>query len=212
MVPAMSWHPRIGTVMIAGIVVIGAAVADAQCPFEHPTKAKGFTTSLVQAYYPCTFGGNAMTETGVPSCQPPETYRENNGSSANGWSWNEVKSAGTVRVSVIGRSAPDYRVKLKLYGVVDAFGPADGEGHFFMIVRATVADPSNGTMTMIDVPVSGMFTVTQGRATHTTTINAMLTAAYGFQLPACTALEIVDLAISDETGEPFGRVGVFLPS
>jgi hypothetical protein len=90
-------------VALAAVLAVGftASAVRAQCKYEHPKKAGKLQSNLVQAMVSCGNPGgnapNAMTEGGVPTCQPPETFNQQAGTPANGWQWNELKAQGKVQ-------------------------------------------------------------------------------------------------------------------
>ena len=205
-----------------------------ECGFEHPRKAREVRSSLVQAFVSCgNPGGNApndTTEGGVPSCSPPETFNEQGGSPPNGWMWDESKGQGTARFKA-GKNkvqnpvldppddTADVVVSLRLKGVVDAAGPANGAGTLSTLSRATLRDrqgtPNNHgddvPMTVIDFPAPFAFTLTNGNANLKTSANVILNGIGQNGLPHCTSIEVVDLFVADENGTRFASMGVFLP-
>jgi len=218
-----------------GFVASGAnaQVGTDECGFEHPKKAKETRSSLVQSFVSCgNPGGNAPndnTESGVPSCSPPETFNEQAGNPPNGWMWNEAKAQGdasfkAAKNKLEGPANPegdtaDVAVSLKLQGIVDAAGPASGSGTLSTLSRATLRD-RNGTpnnhnddvpMTVIDFPAPFPFDLIEGKAKLKTTANVVLNGI-GTSLPHCTSIEVVDLFISDENGNRFASMGIFLPA
>jgi hypothetical protein len=210
-----------------------AQFVDPVCGFEHPNKAKELRSSLVQAYVSCgNPGGNTpndTTESGVPSCSPPETYTTEAGAPLNGWHFDFRHGHGdasfkAARNHLAGPSNPpgdtaDVAVTLRLAGIIDAAGPASGSGTLSTLSRATLRD-RNGTpgnngddvpMTVIDFPAPFPFTLANGQAKLRTSANVVLNGI-GTSLPFCTSIEVVDLSISDENGNRFASMGTFLPA
>jgi hypothetical protein len=152
------------------------------CGFEHPKQAKQLKSSMVQAHVSCGNPGgnvpNSMTETGVPTCAPPETFREQNGSAPQGWSWNELNSKGDISIKAAknkrttspffalsggSNDSADIDIQVKLSGVVDSVGPATGTGNLATLSRATLrdrqgtpddGDDDNGDENADDVPMT----------------------------------------------------------
>jgi hypothetical protein len=155
---------------------------------------------------------NAATEGGVPSCAPPETFREQAGFVSGGWLWGP-RSEGAVRLQVKGT---DVAVALSLHGVVDNIAqPVNGDGQIAFVLRTTLRDPTNGAMTMIDLPLGVPVPVRGGKASVKTTFSAALAAApyNGVMAPVpCIAIEVLILAVYDSNNDTFASPGVFLPS
>jgi hypothetical protein len=227
------------------LVIAGAALAFAfiasganaqtstdECGFEHPKQAKKSQISLVQAFVSCgNPGGNApndTTEGGVPSCSPPQTYNQQDGTPPNGWQWDETKGSGTVvfqaaKNKVVSPLNPpddtaDLAVSLKLKGVVDAAGPASGPGTLSTLSRATLRDrqgtPGNHgddvPMTVIDFPAPFGFNLVNGAVNLKTTANTILNGIGQNGLPHCTSIELVDVSVVDENGNRFASIGTLL--
>ncbi len=229
-------------VTFAAVLAVGVAapLAHAQvsvdsCGFEHPKFGKETRSSLVQAFVSCgNAGGNASNDTtdgGVPSCSPPETYAEQNGSPPNRWMWDEARSYGTVQFRSVQshinnaildppNDTGDIAVKLKLRGVVDAAGPASGTGNLNTVGRATIRDrqgtPSNTSddldMTVVDFPAAFAFTLDDGSASVKTTVNTLLNGIGQPGLPECSSVTLVEVDVTDENGDRFAEMGLLLPS
>jgi len=211
-----------------------ASLARATCDFEHPTKARSFMGHFVQAFVSCGNPGgnspNTFNESGsVPTCAPPETFNQQANPPlglASGWRWDEVNSIGRVRFSALkfGPSnilnppgdTVDLKVVVRLRGVIDNGGFATGSGFLATLARATINDrkpdgPGTTSMTVVDFPVNFPISLSGGKATLKTTADAQLNALGLSGLPPCTSIEIVDLLISDENGNVFANVGLYLP-
>jgi hypothetical protein len=141
---------------LAAALALGftASAAQAECDYEHPTKAKLVKSNCAQAMVSCgNPGGNTpndSTEGGVPTCNPPESFCEASGNCpGTGWIWNDKSSQGQVQFKanknkVISPLNPpgaqDLDVKLKLKGVDTSGGPASGPGTLATVARATLND------------------------------------------------------------------------
>lgn len=232
------------------LVIAGAALAFAfiasganaqvgtdECGFEHPQKAKQLKANLTQNFISCT-APNSMTESGTPSCTPPVTPREDTGSDPSSWMWNEAKGQGSVSIKagknkIVSLLNPpddsaDLFLQLKLQGVVDAAGPATGDGTLFTLSRATLrdrnntpddGDDSNGdenaddvNMTVFDFPAPFGFDLEEGKGQLKTSANAFLNTIPLNGLPKCSNIELVDLGVLDENGNRFAGLGTFLPA
>ncbi len=211
-----------------------AQFVDPACGFEHPKKAKETRSSLVQAYVSCgNAGGNPIndtTESGVPSCSPPETFADQNGAPANAWHWNYLKAQGDVSFKAAKNKidnpvlnpeddTADVAVQLKLKGLIDAAGDVSGTGTLNTLSRATLRDrqgTGNDTsddvaMTVIDFSAPFPFDVIDGKAKLKTSANVVLNGI-GTSLPKCTSIEVLDINVVDENGDRFASMGTFLPA
>ena len=225
--------------VVAALLALGfaASTASAQCNFDHPKKARKFTGELVQAFVPCGgIGGttpNTATGGGVPACQPPETFNQLYESPANGWRMDPLKFQGRVQLKIRkactgkakGTSLPpcnpldtalnppgsaDLEVQLKLRGVIDAGGPANGVGALWTLTRATMYDWTAGDVTILDFPAGFPFDLAKGETSMKTSVDAHLNSLNLQSLPACSSLEIVDINVVDENGTTFARIGTWL--
>ncbi len=184
-----------GTVFLRPGIETFPTAGSAPCDVAHGGKSKPVSLSLVQAYFPCDpMFANSMTEGGVASCAPAETFRENSGSPADGWTWGP-SGAGTVRLfpkkaaaclaknSSVPAACPgglnpegdtsDVVMTLKLSGVVDEVdGAANGTGSFAVVVQTTMHDRMNGPLTFFGV-MRSQFTLANGKATVKTSIHCI---------------------------------------
>ena len=97
---------------LAATLVLGSigSRAGAQCTFQHPAKALSLKSSLVQAFTSCANFANTTTESGIPSCKPPETFNEDAGSPPDGWRWGDLvtaKGQGEVKTPTFGNMDAD---------------------------------------------------------------------------------------------------------
>jgi hypothetical protein len=226
---------RVLGIAVTTIAALGftARVASAACDFLHPRSAKKFKFDLVQAFVSCgNVGGNVLsnlpndtTGSGIPSCNPPQTFNETVGSPPNGWLWDPATTQGTVtikaardRVSSV-QGAQDVSIKLKLDGVIDRTGaPASATGTLSATLRATWNDPGDDgeendndiSMTVVDFPLSFKFTLDEGKVRLKTSVNRYLLSIGINPLPGCTSIELVDLVVQDANGSEFARPGLYL--
>jgi hypothetical protein len=214
-------------IFVAGAAVLAlgftASMASAQCAYEHPKKAGGLKSSLVQAMVSCNNPGgntpNSTTEGGVPTCAPPETFNEQAGSPSGGWKWDEAKGKGDVsfkaaKNKIVGQPADsaDLAVQLKMGGIITTTGPANGNGVLATVARATLKDRMNGDMTVVDFPAGFQVTAVDGKISRKTTANDLLVNVLGQPaLPSCSSIEVVSVAVVDPNGNNFATMGSFLP-
>ena len=214
---------------LAAVLVVGfaASSAFAQCAFEHPKKAKKFQGEFVQAFVSCGNAGgnspNTTTEGNVPTCKPPETYNEQAGSPPTGWQWDEEKGQGQVQlkaskvppVNILNPpgDTTDIAVKCKLKGVVYAgnvpAGPATG--FLATVARATFDDRAGGDMTVVDFPANFPLPISDGKVNVKTSADVLLNGISQPGLPHCSSIETVSVTVTDENGNTFANVGLFLP-
>lgn len=213
-----------------------AGVASAQCTYAHPAKAKAFKSSLVQAQVSCGNPGgnspNSQTPGGVPACAPPTTIAVNDGDAANQWKFG-VKGEGTLGFAAAKNkvcstpaakppcpmgdkaegSRGDLTVTVKMKDIVDKAGDPVSEvaGLLKTVTRATLNDPDNGAITVVDFPAQFPVPVLDGKVNLKTSANNLLFGLNQDALPTCSELEIVSLIITDENGTNFALPGIFLP-
>jgi hypothetical protein len=211
----------------AAVLALGFAVSTASahtCPtYQHPSKTKGLTSSLTQAFVSCNNpGGNTPNTTagGVPACAPIETFNEATGSPAGGWLWG-LKSSGTVTVrpqanklggplNTPGVTA-DLGVTLKVSGIEDENGVADGtNGTLSTVARATLNDSVNGMVSVIDFPAGFPVAVVNGKIGLKTSANVLLNGLGLPGLGSCSSIEVVSIQLLDPNGNPFGVMGSYL--
>jgi hypothetical protein len=211
----------------AGVLALGftASMASAQCSYEHPKSAKQLKSALVQAMVSCNNPGgntpNATTEGGVPTCKPPETYHEQAGSPGGGWTWDELKGKGDVtfkasKNKVVNPNNPpadtaDLAVQLKMSGILDDIGPANGPGTLATVARATLKDRVGGDMTVVDFPAGFAIQAVDGKISKKTSANVLLNGIGQPGLPGCSSIEVVSVNIVDPNGNAFANMGTFLP-
>lgn len=209
---------------LAAVLVVGisASAAMAQCAFEHPKKAGKFQGNFVQAFVSCGNAGgnspNTTTEGGVPTCKPPETFSEQSGNTASGWSWDETKGQGQVQFKAVKFAKPpvtpadstDLAVKVKVKGIVDVVGPVNGNGALATTSRATFNDRMGGDMTVVDFAANFTVPFADGKANVKTSADALLNGIPQPGLPDCSSIETVSVLLKDPNGDSFGNIGLFL--
>ncbi len=204
--------PRLTSLLLAALVACTAEGAHAQCAFQHPFKATAFRSSLVQAFLPCSLvlesccgKANAETEGGIPSCYPAETFAELSGSQPGSWRWGP-KGSGVATVAVKGS---EVTLSVSLSGIVNHSVPATGTGHVSVLVRATLADPTSGTMTTVDLPIGFPLLMSGGKAKLKTALlaNPMLQDLAG----PCVSFELVGPPrVADPLSLTFATAGLYL--
>ncbi len=210
---------------MASLALAVCAVDDvqAQCAFEHPKTAKKFQSSFTTAFIPCAGLGfsnppNTSTEGGVPACKPPETFNEAfGGFPPTGWTWDETTGQGQVQFKsavavppITPADSMDLTVKLKVKGVLANVGPASGPGTLTAIARVTLDDRASGDMTIVDYPAQFPFTLTDGKVSTKTSVDAALNGIPQPGLPHCSSLELLFVAINDSNNNQFASTGIFL--
>ena len=204
------------------------------CGFAHPKKAGKFEASFVPALYACgNLPGavpNGMTESNIPSCSPPQTFNERIGDPPTGWSLDPDHGKG--RITITPKTAPygltsgamnpdgqtgDLRVRLKLSGVRDQDGPANGIGTLSALAtttlrdrRGTATESDDTPMTLADLRFESAFTLTDGEANLDTSVDAMLNAIGQPGLPHCSSLELFAIELADQDGTTFAQLGTWL--
>jgi hypothetical protein len=225
---------------IAAIALVGfyAGTASAQCEFNVLAKAKGLKTSMVRAQAPCpsTEGGgtiNSSTQGGTPACT---TVARHVGGSTSDYLFSPK---GGCSVQTLGKLVKDCSavtdqaglpisgvpigpchvvyVKSKCKGILQSDGETpinsndDPGWSLATLTRATMDDPTNGDVTVIDFPVTFNFPAPDNGKLNMSanSVEALADAIDGAaaSLPPCTSIEIVDLVIKDAAGLPFARMG-----
>lgn len=212
--------------------IASAASVPCAATYQHPVSAKQIKASLVQAFVSCNNPGgnvpNATTETGtVPTCYPAETYHENAGSPAFGWTWGP-KGKGDISFKA-GKNKlmgpPDYAqntdpnavdlyIQIKMADIRDNLGVAnEQDGQVATVARATLIDRAepSAPMTVIDFPTSFGVTVLGGKISRKNSATVILDVLSQPALPACTTLEVVQVLVKDPNGNPFASIGTYLP-
>ena len=212
---------------VLGICTLGLLLlsaprpSHAQCAFDAPAKAKGFKSSLIRAYAPCpgvTFASpNTSTMAGVPGCAPP------NASSA--YEFDDETGECSVRAShKVATPCPDgiaascsvLRIVTKCRGLLDPGGTTltnTGGWTLNVIYRATINDTANGDITIIDFPAQfAAPAVANGNLKLTFEIGPCTQGicdlfGSGSDLPPCTQLELLSVALHDPDGNAFGKLG-----
>ena len=209
------------TISLAAVALVGfaSASAQAQCDFNGPGKAKGIKTSLIRSFAGCpsiTFAGpNSQTGGGTPTCAPPYAHSPH--------FFDEVKgkcdfSAKAKKEDPCkdGSGVPCMNLSLKSScgGVlrVDGISPINGEDdagwRLGTVSRATLNDPDNGDMTVIDFPVNIGYSIPKsGKISVKTDTNAILDDLGLAALPGCAVVEVVSLSVQDPQGNPFAVIG-----
>lgn len=205
---------------IAAVAALGAyaSSASAQCAFNEPGKAKGLKSSLVKAYAACpgiTFPGtNSSTMAGVPTCATPFAL--------SAYKFDTLKGSCSIKTSHKLESpcstnpmadCANLSLSVKCSGVLNADGVtpnAQSGWNLNTVARATFDDNSNGDMTVIDFPAQ--FPLPQasgGKFSGKFTTNQLLTDLFGAgsELPGCTAIQLIRLAIADPAGNTFATMG-----
>jgi hypothetical protein len=213
---------------VAGLASIASAAAvPCAVSYQHPSKAKGLKSSLVQAFVSCNNPGgntpNATTETGtVPTCYPATTLHQQAGSPPLGWLWGP-KSKGDISFSAgknkvqhplnTDPNAVDLKIKIGIKNILDNTGDADGtNGTVQTVARATLIDrAATQLMTVIDFPTGFGIPVTKGKVNKKTSATVILNGLSQPALPACTTIEVVSVLVKDPNGNTFANLGSFLP-
>jgi len=209
------------TVSLAAVALVGfvAASAHAQCAFDGPAKAKGIKSSLIRSFAACpsiTFPvPNSTTGTDVPTCSPPYAHSPfffaNKGSGCSFQTSAKLESPCTFNST--SSDCMNLSLKAKCSGVLKPDNATDDSPGWKLttVSRATLNDPDNGDMTVINFPVSFTYSTPEDGEMEIDSSSAEalvpLVGANGAALPACTSIEVVDVKIKDPDGRPFARLG-----
>jgi hypothetical protein len=118
------------------------------------------------------------------------------------------------RVALLFNSTGDcmnLKLKAKCSGVLepDNVTPTSTPGWKLATVsRATLNDPDNGDMTVINFPVIISFPPpVKGKMSFSTDTNHVLNGLGLASLPSCTQVEVVSLTVQDPASNPFAKIG-----
>lgn len=150
----------------ASLMIFSSSGVGAQCAFDAPAKAKAMKLDLVRAYKSCPPDPsfpvpNTVTSGGAPACAPPVSGE----SAALQGSLSRFDDKGKCRAKLVlraesvcssgsGSPCSNLQVQAKCSGIVAADGstPISGSGwELALHLRATIADPAGGDMTVLDV-------------------------------------------------------------
>jgi hypothetical protein len=205
---------------VAAVAALGAyaSTASAQCDFNEPGKAKGLKSSFVKAYAACpgiTFPAtNTTTMAGVPGCAAPFALSAYKFEPLKGKC--DLKTSHKVELPCsTGNPAgcSNLSLSVKCSGVLNADGvtPNNQAGwNLNTVARATFDDNSSGDMTVIDFPAQfALAQANAGKISGKFTTNQLLTDLFGAgsELPVCTAVQLVRVAIADPSGNTFATMG-----
>lgn len=205
---------------VAAVAALGAyaSTASAQCAFNEPGKAKGLKSSFVKAYAACpgvTFASpNTSTMAGVPGCAPTFALSAYKFDTAKGKCDLKTKHAVEVPCST-GNPAgcSNLSLQVKCSGILNADGttPNNQSGwNLNTVARATFDDNSSGDMTVIDFPAQfPLPQAAKGKFKGAFTTNQLLIDLFGAgsELPVCTAVQLIRVAIADPAGNTFATLG-----
>lgn len=204
------------------------------CEFDI-APARGIKASMVRSWAPCPGNehptSNTSTEGGTEACKP--VTPDEAGGNATPYNYSakgkcDVQAVAKLLADCSGLEdesgsplglAPDpchvTFLKSKCKGIVDANGAAisgaDDGWTLATISRATLADDIGGDMTVVDFPVTFLYSTPSGGSmrlqSHSAAGLAPLVGVAGASLPVCTQLQLVDMTIKDPGGLPFAKMG-----
>lgn len=192
-------------------VNIGFAVSviTPSCDFNN-CKAKKIKTSMVRAFTPCGEpGGNSVNSSldGIlPACAPPQPLSLYNFKPpCDGSCTVQIKT----KIQYCGIPAQPcccITTSTSCKGILaPSSSPASGTFSLAMVLRITGNDASNGDVTSISTPFNAMMQAINGKIKHK---SGCVTIPPDGVIPACSSVELVDLAILDPDGDRFAVPGV----
>jgi hypothetical protein len=227
------------TLSITAVVLAGFCAGDAgaaNCAFNS-APARGVKGSMVRNYAPCPGTehptANTETEGGTDACTPVTPAEIDGdgtlyvygpkGKCTAMTSAKLVKACEDLEDSAgnnLGLQAGPCHVsfvKSKCSGIVVSsidptpIGAGDDGWSLATLSRATLADPTNGDMTVIDFPVTFAYSVPDNGKMFVDSSSAEalipLVGANNADLPPCTSIEIVDTTIKAPGNLPFAKLG-----
>ncbi len=202
--------------LLSLLLVAGtAALSHAQCNFNRASRAHVFRSLMVRSYAGCpsiTFPApNSSTGTGVPTCAPPFAHSAFQFDQNRGFCRFQTRTREeTPCTDGSGVPCMNVRIRAACRGVKDSSGtPTNAIGWTLSTIsRATLDDPTNGDMTVIDFPVQIPFPQASNGSFRVSTDSNTILANLGLAaLPGCSQLEILTVAIQDPAGSPFAKLG-----
>jgi hypothetical protein len=195
-------------------------LSQAQCAFDAPAKAKSFKSSLIRAYASCpgvTFAApNTTTMAGVAACAPP--------AATSIYELDDAKGACSVRAkhsveTPCSNSDPAgcsvLNIAVKCGGIQDPGGGVLSSTvgwNLSLVLRASFDDPSNGDMTVVDVPLQlplpeAANGALKGRFELGNCTDFFFCPPPPGYLPPCTQLELLSVTLFDPDGSAFAKLG-----
>jgi len=197
----------------------------AQCAFDTPAKAKGFTASFVREYKACgsftTFPfPNTVTTSGTPGCTPPFPL--------SAYGFDDAKGSCSIKwKQAVKQPCPDgspdacstIALKLKCSGLLEPGGALDSsEGWGLRLhVRATLEEPGSTAKTIVDDATRiDLPQASNGKASlkailpeACTSGGCLFTLPFGLPtaLPRCSTFQVLSVAIVDPAGDTFATLG-----
>ena len=203
---------------LSAIAVFGlsASVASATCTFDAPFKAKGLKTDMVRAMTQCGGSGiapNDSTATGIPGCSPPvplSSYLFGEKGKCSIKTGQKAEAPCKIDASP---SCADIQIKVSCSDVRESDGttPANGPGwSVTTLSRAVLEDANAGgdgdELTIVNFPLQmPLDDASAGKIKAKLSANELLGTSG--PLPACTAVQILDLFIVDPLGDTFAAMG-----
>lgn len=222
---------------LAAIAIVGlyAGVASASCTFDI-APGKGVSGSMTRNFAACggteTGAPNTSTEGGTQACEPVVPAAVDGDSTLYTY---DVKGGCSIKTqaklvkdcSALTDSAGNSLnlqavpchvtfVSSKCKGVLgtDGVTPIGGGDDGFSLAtlsRATLADATNGDMTVIDFPVTFLYSTPSNGSMSVDSSSAEalipLVGTNNADLPPCTEVAVVDVTIKDPLGLPFAKLG-----
>jgi hypothetical protein len=204
---------------LSAIAVLGlsASVASAACDFDAPFKAKGLKTDMVRAMTQC--GGtdgiapNDQTSTGIPGCSPPVPLSSYSFGPKGKCSVKTSQKAEAPCKINGDPSCADINIKVSCSDILDTDGttPANGPGWSITTLSRAVLEDSNAggdgdQLTIVNFPLQmPLEDASKGKIKAKLSANGLLGTSG--PLPACTAVQILDLFIIDPAGDSFAAMG-----
>jgi hypothetical protein len=198
-----------------------ASTAMATCTFNEPFKAKGLKSDMVSAMTPCggTSGAaiNTASSTGIPGCTPPVALSSYLfGAKGKCSIKSKAKAEAPCKTTDFADpSCSDITLKLSCSDILRSdgttpVGGVDDDGWSISTLARTTFEDINGAgdeISIIDFPLQ--FPVPEpakGKVKAKVSANSLLIGTGGL-LPACSAIEILNLVLVDPNGDPFAQMG-----
>jgi hypothetical protein len=224
----------VAAIALAGFYASNASAAN--CAFNS-APARGVKGSMVRNYAPCPGTehptANTETEGGTDACTPVTPAEVDGDGTAYVYgpkgkcsvstsaklvkACEDLEDSGGNNLGLQAGPCHVTFVKSKCSGIVTSsvdptpIGSGDDGWSLATLSRATLADNTNGDMTVIDFPVTFAYSVPDNGkiAVDSSSAEALipLVGANNADLPTCTQIEVVDVTIKAPGALPFAKLG-----
>lgn len=167
--------------------------------------------SMAQAFTECAVP-NTATEDSTSACDTPQTFHQQAGSPAGGWTFSAEGSV-TFRAKTSDKnkiSSPlnpadsaDVNFQIKGGGILNGAVPATDTGTLLLVLRESRNDRTAGDVTIVDTPISIPVPVVDGKISVKKSLNEIRNAILFHGAPRPFLLQIISIELLDPNGNLF---------